>query len=88
MQRAKVFLHPSAYEGFGAVCIEALYAGASVVSFVKPMKASIPNWYIVGSKDAMISITSDLLESTLPVYPINAYPVEENVRKMMKLFGL
>jgi glycosyltransferase involved in cell wall biosynthesis len=88
MQRAKVFLHPSTYEGFGAVCIEALYAGASVVSFVKPMKAPIPNWYIVGSKDAMISITADLLESTLPVHPINVYPVEENVRKMMKLFGI
>src|SRR6185295_12039608 len=28
MQRAKVFLHPSSYEGFGCVCLEALGAGA------------------------------------------------------------
>ncbi|HMI77744.1 MAG TPA: glycosyltransferase family 4 protein, partial [Ferruginibacter sp.] len=30
MQRGKVFLHPSSYEGFGVVCIEALYAGCQV----------------------------------------------------------
>ena len=37
MQRTKIFLHPSSYEGFGVVCIEALHAGAHVISFVKPM---------------------------------------------------
>jgi len=35
MQRGKVFLHPSSYEGFGIVCIEALCSGAEVISFVK-----------------------------------------------------
>ena len=33
MQRAKILIHPSAYEGFGSVCIEALFAGAHVISF-------------------------------------------------------
>ncbi|MEI9943386.1 MAG: glycosyltransferase family 4 protein [Chitinophagaceae bacterium] len=37
MQRTKIFLHTSRYEGFGVVCIEALYAGAKVISFTKPM---------------------------------------------------
>lgn len=32
MQRAKLLLHPSSYEGFGIVCIEALYARAHVIS--------------------------------------------------------
>jgi glycosyltransferase involved in cell wall biosynthesis len=37
MQHSKVFLHTSSYEGFGMVLSEALYAGAQVVSLVKPM---------------------------------------------------
>jgi len=34
MQRSKVFLHPSNYEGFSTVLSEALYAGVHVVSFL------------------------------------------------------
>jgi glycosyltransferase involved in cell wall biosynthesis len=30
MQRSKILLHPSSYEGFGIVCIEALYAGRTL----------------------------------------------------------
>jgi glycosyltransferase involved in cell wall biosynthesis len=53
MQRAKVFLHPSSYEGFFGVCLEALYARAHVISFCKPMKQDIENWHVVSSKVAM-----------------------------------
>jgi len=45
MQRTKVFLHPSSYEGFGCVCLEALYGGAKVISFCKPMKNEIEHWH-------------------------------------------
>ena len=37
MQRAKILLHPSAYEGFSGVCLEAVKAGAHVISFCRPM---------------------------------------------------
>ena len=53
MQRTKVFLHTSSYEGFGMVCLEALGAGANVISFVKPMNREISNWHIVQSKEEM-----------------------------------
>jgi len=53
MQRAKIFLHPSSYEGFGMVCLEALAAGTKVISFVKPMNREISNWHIVQSKEEM-----------------------------------
>ena len=53
MQRTKAFLHPSSYEGFGMVCLEALAAGANVISFVKPMNREIKNWHIVQSKEEM-----------------------------------
>src|SRR6185312_4174287 len=38
MQRSKIFLHPSSYEGFSMACQEALYAGCHVISFCKPME--------------------------------------------------
>jgi len=47
MQRSKVFLHTSGYEGFGAVLAEALYAGAHVVSFCKPMDKDYRHHHVV-----------------------------------------
>jgi len=64
MQRTKVFLHPSAYEGFGVVCLEALYGGASVISFVKPMKKDIKNWLVVGTKEEMKQKLLDILQAS------------------------
>lgn len=85
MQRAKVFLHPSSYEGFGVVCIEALYAGARVVSFCRPMKDEITNWHIVSNKDEMVNTTLKLLD--LPVSTDEVlFPVQSSVERFMKLF--
>jgi glycosyltransferase involved in cell wall biosynthesis len=54
MERSRLFLHTSNYEGFGVVCIEALYAGCQVISFTRPMKTSISNWQIATDKAEMI----------------------------------
>lgn len=87
MQRAKIFLHPSSYEGFGAVCLEALYAGAKVISFVKPMDADIPNWHIAADKTHMIAIARQLLaDKTLTYEPVLPYTIQDNVQAMMRLF--
>ncbi|QEC66172.1 glycosyltransferase family 4 protein [Panacibacter ginsenosidivorans] len=61
MQQSKILLHPSSYEGFSSVCLEALYAGAHVISFIKPMKHDIKNWHIVHTKEEMISKAMELL---------------------------
>ena len=61
MQRAKVFLHPSSYEGFSGVCLEALYAAAHVISFCKPMKQDIAQWHIVQSREEMFEKTVSIL---------------------------
>ncbi len=53
MQQAKVFLHPSATEGFSGVCLEAIYAGAHAISFCRAMNEDIEQWHIVSSKDEM-----------------------------------
>jgi len=87
MQRAKIFLHPSAYEGFGAVCLEALYAGATVVSFVQPMDTVIQNWYIAASKEEMLQLVQQILQQPNSHYqPVLPYTIQENAKKMIGLF--
>jgi glycosyltransferase involved in cell wall biosynthesis len=88
MQRTKVFLHPSSYEGFSGVCLEALGAGAKVISFCKPMHKAIPNWKIVSTKEEMIRETELILQnpavsfkSTMP------YRMEDTVQQVGNLFG-
>ncbi len=88
MQQSRLFLHTSNYEGFGAVCIEALYAGARVISFCKPMDAEIPNWYTVKTKEQMISKAIQLLQNEDGKGErIMAFSMHETVSKIMRLFA-
>ncbi|MDR3711703.1 MAG: glycosyltransferase [Puia sp.] len=87
MQRSRIFLHPSTYEGFGAVCVEALYAGARVISFVKPMDEDIPGWQIVGSSREMVhEILEALQDPEREWRPYLAYSIRDSARAVMKLF--
>eukprot|EP01037_Dinobryon_pediforme_P007095 gene7096-7160_t len=87
MQKSKVFLHTSSYEGFGAVCLEALYAGAQVVSFVKPMDASIENWHNAQDKDNMLQILKNLLQNPKSEHrSILPYSIHDNAKAFIKLF--
>jgi glycosyltransferase involved in cell wall biosynthesis len=88
MQRAKILLHPSSYEGFGIVCLEALYAGAHVISFVQPMYRDIKNWHIVKTKEEMAEKALELLRNPHTKYEsVLAYTNEEAVKKILKSFG-
>lgn len=62
MQRAKILLHPSSYEGFSTVLLEALYAGAHVVSFFRPMKDVFLHHHVVNDTDEMNAKTLTLLD--------------------------
>jgi glycosyltransferase involved in cell wall biosynthesis len=88
MQQSRILLHPSAYEGFGAVCLEALYAGAQVISFCRPMKAEIPHWHIVNTPGEMavraLRILMDEQQDFTPVLP---FEVNEVAIRIMTLFG-
>jgi glycosyltransferase involved in cell wall biosynthesis len=64
MQRTKLFLHPSSYEGFGVVCLEALYGGATVISFVKPINKDIKNWHFVKTKEEMKQKALEILQDS------------------------
>jgi glycosyltransferase involved in cell wall biosynthesis len=61
MQRSKVFLHTSSYEGLAAVLLEALLAGCQVISFCKPMNESVPHFHPVASVQEAIDSIKELL---------------------------
>jgi glycosyltransferase involved in cell wall biosynthesis len=88
MTRAKIFLHPSNYEGFSSVCLEALYAGCHVISFVKPMKHQVDHWHIVQTKEEMIQKAISILKSPGTVYtPVLPYTMDDSAAAVMSLFG-
>jgi hypothetical protein len=47
------------------VCLEALAAGAAVVSFTRPMKQPIRKWFHVKDKTEMIGKLKELLRRPL-----------------------
>lgn len=88
MQQTKIFWHPSSYEGFGLVCLEALAAGARVISFVRPMNETIENWAIVSSTEEMTGKTITLLEEGTIAENVIPYSMEQSTEKMLQLFSL
>jgi glycosyltransferase involved in cell wall biosynthesis len=87
MQQTKILLHTSRYEGFGVVCIEALHAGAHVVSFCKPMEQTIDGWHIANSKEEMISIATRLLQNNSTHPGSTPFFIDDSAKAMMKLLG-
>ncbi len=88
MKRSKVFLHPSQFEGFSGVCLEARAAGTPVISFHQPMYQDIPGWHIVDNIETMTKKTIDLLQSEPGYTPVHPFTITETTHKIMKLFGL
>jgi len=89
MQRSKIMLHPSSYEGFSMACYEALYAGAHVISFVKTMYQDIPHWHVVRSKEEMQQKAFELLnDPELDNEPIFTYSMDDSAKKIVNLLEL
>ncbi len=87
MQRTKILLHPSSFEGFSGVCLEALYAGAHVISFCSAMNDNIDHWHIVNSKEEMIEKALGILQDPDTSFTsINPFSMDDTVKKVMKLF--
>ncbi len=86
MQRAKLFLHPSSYEGMSTVCLEALAAGAVVISFCQPMNESIPNWYVVHTPEEMAAKALDILATgDMQYHPFIPYPAAGTIAALSPL---
>lgn len=85
MQRSKILLHPSSYEGFGNVCLEALYAGCRVASFVRPVYKPVMNWHIAENESGMLQLLHELMQQPAGCERILVYRMEENVSAFMHL---
>jgi glycosyltransferase involved in cell wall biosynthesis len=87
MKRSRLFLHTSRYEGLGAVCIEALYAGCQVISFVRPMQQDIKNWHTVKTKSEMTEKAVGILSNVTHEYkPVLFFSMADAVKKIMLLY--
>ncbi|WP_186292558.1 glycosyltransferase [Mucilaginibacter corticis] len=88
MQRSKILLHPSRYEGFSTVLLEALYAGAHVVSFFRPMKDVFLHHHVVNNIDEMNAKTLTLLNDTGRGHdPVLVNSMTQMADSVVKLFG-
>jgi glycosyltransferase involved in cell wall biosynthesis len=86
-QLSKILLHPSSYEGYSSVCLEALYAGAHVVSFRTPTEAKIEHWHVVNSEEAMQTKVTELLSNTtLDHKRILVHSIDDSAAAIVRLF--
>jgi glycosyltransferase involved in cell wall biosynthesis len=87
MQQTKLFLHTSSFEGFGGVCLEALYAGAHVISFHYPLDHPVPHWHVAANKKEMASRALEILKDPNTDYsPVQVYFMDDSAKSLMKLF--
>lgn len=86
MNRAKVLVHPSNYEGYSTVCLEALANGCHVVSFTYAENEPVKNWHIVKNKTEMVRVVNNLLTTELRFEPTIVRDMRSTAKKMMALF--
>jgi glycosyltransferase involved in cell wall biosynthesis len=87
MQRCKIFLHPSSFEGFSTACLEALYAGAHVISFTNPSRQPIDHWHVVCTTEEMVELAQSILDDPHTDYsPVFPHSMEDNAATVMQLF--
>lgn len=87
LQRSRVLLHTSTYEGFGLVCTEALYAGAGVISFTRPMDAPIVRWHHAEDEAGMTRLAIMLLDLDCPPEAVLPYPMSECCTRILGLYA-
>jgi glycosyltransferase involved in cell wall biosynthesis len=87
MSRCRIMLHPSSYEGFSSVCLEALYAGARVISFCDPMIGKVEHWDIAQNEEEMADLVLTRLQDPETDYGrVLVYSMDEMAEKLMSLF--
>ena len=87
MNDARVFLHPSTYEGNATVLAEALYAGCQVVSFQGLSRSPVENLRICENEEQMFRTLEQLL--TGPAWPIKRVlfnSMDDTARNVMGLY--
>jgi|WetSurMetagenome_2_1015567.scaffolds.fasta_scaffold06825_4 glycosyltransferase involved in cell wall biosynthesis len=86
MQRSKILLHPSKFEGSGFVFAEALANGMNIISFNVGYAQEHPKWFIAKNEEDFISITRNLLTRNLNFDQVNLFPLQETVDRYARLY--
>lgn len=87
MNKSKIFVHPSMFEGSGFVFAEALANGMNIVSFNVGYAQQSSKWFIANDENDFISITNKLLSSNLSFEPLNIFPLSKTIEKYSKLYN-
>jgi len=88
MQRSKIFIHPSKFEGSGYVFAEALVNGMNIVSYNIGCAHRNPKWFIAQNEQEIINITINLLASKLDFSAVNPFPLTETVNRYASLYEM
>lgn len=88
MQRSKILLHPSSYEGFGLVYAEALYAGAHTIGFTQPMNELFHQQHVVKDEMEMLRRAEEILGDQQTQYrSVITCTIQETARKILSLYN-
>ncbi len=88
MDRAKLLVHPSAYEGYSTVCLEALSRGVHVISSTWAEKRNIPHWHVVQSDSEMVALALKLLNEEGDFKPVVVHDLGDSARSFLDMFEL
>jgi glycosyltransferase involved in cell wall biosynthesis len=87
MRTARILLHPSGFEGYSTVCLEALQAGCHVVSFTRAENREITHWTVVNDTESMIAACRRILEHEHNFQSVIVHDVANTAASMMQAFS-
>ena len=86
MRQSKVLFHPSTYESFGFVLLEALAHGLHLVSRPVGIAKASPRWWIGDTPSellAALTMALDTFDQAVPTFP---HPLSETLRQYLELY--
>jgi glycosyltransferase involved in cell wall biosynthesis len=85
MGKARLFIHPSTYEGYSGVCQEAVSAGTRVLSFCAPSDTPAECWTIVDGEAEMMAMAQNLLLDQKP-FCAESFSIDKTAEQWLSLF--
>jgi len=87
MNKTKVLLHTSNFEGGGAVIHEALFLGCQVIGRIPIIEQLNAPYYCCNSLDEIILKVSELLQNPKPIESFVTYDMKQSTKTIYNLFS-
>lgn len=88
MQRSKIFLHTSSYEGQSMVITEALACGLNIVCFNIGRVAMEGKIWVCKNKEEMLIALKKLIPSPLTYEPVISITSDDTVKEFLKVYEI